>query len=104
VEDGMKPIEKGCKAVIVNTVHGVCDGKIVVVQDYLGELDFIHIGINRAWLVDRGLKAMNGGVTSHVPEFMLLRIDDDDKEELSSWEHDTFKELGWNPTKIGEVV
>jgi len=83
-----KPIEAGCRAVIVNSIAGN-DGIIVTVGEFIGEINGAFGA--RQWAIDkklRGVGRVSGeerGYQSHISEHQLRRIDDNE-EKLSTWE------------------
>ena len=93
-----KPIQKGCRAVIVNSVNGN-NGMIVTVGNFIGvveEEDGMCFGKDR-WEVSPSVKQVrNNRLVNHIQEIRLERIDDYDGDELTSW-----KELEhiWTPEK-----
>jgi len=90
----MRPIEAGCKAVVVNA--GRNNGKLVTVGIFIGEV-VGFVGRNR-WSVDKPMKGKGTRTGKekppffHTQEHMLRRIDEH-PEELSSWS--AIESLGW---------
>lgn len=78
----MKPIEEGCRAVIVKSRAGN-EGTVVTVLRYIGKID--GWGGDDRWEIDTPLKNTLGAQPEcHVRECCLKRIDD---EETTTWEH-----------------
>ena len=89
----LKPIEVGCKAMIINSVHGR-NGKIVTVLEFIGEsVPFLcndaagelnKIIYHRAWRIDFLWINYLAHTQDVTPEHCLMRIDDPDLEEQIS--------------------
>ena len=93
-----KPIEEGCRAVIVNSKAGNNGIKVGVLK-YFGKAS-TYRGLDDAWEIDTTLQ---GVVLADcvVPEYQLQRIDDYDGDEKTSWEE--MKDI-WTPEKVGEAL
>jgi hypothetical protein len=89
-----KPIEEGCRAVIVNSVAGN-NGVIVTVGKFVGEV-LGWEGCKR-WEIDKNLPAAHGSIATTMQEHQLERIDDEG-EQLSSWES-VEKTIGFVPNR-----
>lgn len=84
----LKPIEKGCMAMIINTGIPENDGQIVTVLECLGEM--VHpdtFKIHMIWRVDHVGPTNKGTMSDLIRESRLMRIDggefeDEDTEEL----------------------
>lgn len=78
-----KPIEVGCRAEIINSIHPERNGTIVTVFFY----GFEHEG-KPTWIIDQDFPNEDGKMSDRVYEYMLRRIDDDDlnKELCVGWE------------------
>jgi hypothetical protein len=89
----MKPIEEGCRAVIVNTVMN--NGKTVTV---IGRtpIPYPYDGCvgNDGWLVDTPIEYSDGDY-HFIDEKYLRRIDD---EDTTTWEH-VAETIGFIPNK-----
>ena len=77
-----KPIEVGCRAVIIDSKYEERNGVEVTVLfygfDYEGE---------PTWIVDVDFRNEDGVMTDRVMERNLMRIDDDQSKELcTTWE------------------
>lgn len=98
----MKPIEAGCRAMVVNT-NNDNDGTIVLVGAFLGELNDMRE--NNLWSVDKPMTVVSGhgkgNQVYHAPERCLQRIDDYDGNEKTSWDSlvDDDGNSIWNPDK-----
>jgi hypothetical protein len=96
----MKPIEEGCRAVIVNSTAGN-DGIIVTVGAFIGDVECEIPGkwfAENRWNIDKELTSFDGLIKySHISERCLRRIDDNN-EELSSWEA-VEKTIGFVPNR-----
>jgi hypothetical protein len=92
-----KPIEEGCRAVVVNS-KADNNGVIVHVGEFIGDDDSFGFPHNkRHWSIDREIMSTDGSIGSSIPECLLKRIDDDN-EELSSWEA-VEKTIGFVPNR-----
>ena len=60
-------------AIIINSVKGINNGKVVTVVKYLGEVKNCKEG-NR-WLVDIYFNSHTNHSINHCPEYQLMRID-----------------------------
>ena len=95
-----KPIEEGCRAVVVNSIAGN-DGTEVTVLEYLGDVKVVKG--NKVWRIDKKLKIVGSksgddrGISGLIDERQLRRIDDND-EQLSTWEA-VESVCGFNPAK-----
>ena len=86
-----KPIEAGCRAVVVNTTYN--DGKIVnVIKRVEAYKDNMSTSTPHEyrWETDGRLTTTYGMVINHIMENQLQRIDD---------EEDTFKAGSWEALK-----
>lgn len=94
----MKPIEEGCKAVIVNS-RGGNNGKIVNVGKFIGDpkiSGYISPEQSRShWEISPPLPSVSGSIGNTVSEYLLLRIDD---EDTTTWEH-VAETIGFIPNK-----
>ena len=98
-----KPIEAGCRAVIVNSIAGN-NGVVVKVLEDAGVSHFFGGGIDgyyTSWIVDKYLPSIDGDMGNEVPENQLRRIDDYDGNDIVSW--DDMKDI-WQPERVEEVV
>ena len=92
-------IEKGCRAVIINSRYGN-NGIIVNVGDKIGYIKGINTLAGAQWTVDQPIKYMKEGrkrpkVRYNVGEKHLRRLPD------SGW--DKIEELcGWRPNHVSE--
>lgn len=68
----MKPIEKGCLALIVHSKAGHA-GKTVTVGSYLGAVKGWYP--DGRWEIDREVAGTNGEMKRHYPGKWLMRID-----------------------------
>ena len=87
----MKPIEAGCKAVVINSLAGN-NGKIVDVGSYLGDVVYHDITIDGFyhriadngkdfWSISPSLVTTTRQLSDYAPEHNLMRIDDPDIQE-----------------------
>ena len=79
----MKPIEKGCQAIIINSKAG-SDGKVVIVGDYLGVVG--NFKYNNHWEIDISIPSTFGNPSNHISEYKLMRIDGYKQEETKAKE------------------
>ena len=86
-----KPIEEGCRAVIVNSEAGN-NGTVVSVLKSLGEHNYGGGEMHHTWEVDIVLIG-KATIDNRVPEFQLKRIDYDG-DETTTWE--AMKDI-WTP-------
>ena len=99
-----KPIEAGCRAVIVNS-DGGNNGVVVTVLEKAGV--YIFIGPDNktrccvGWIINKSLTSWGGNVGTLVPEFQLQRIDDYDGNDIVSW--DDMKNI-WQPERVEELA
>ena len=81
----LKPIVKGCKAIIIHSQYGN-DGKEVTVGECVGEIKFVdQVAKDKiiAWWIRPELPTNHGKRTNRIPEYQLMRIDGfDPSEEL----------------------
>ena len=98
--ESAKPIEAGCRAMVIHSVAGN-NGIVVTVIEYHPEIITNHKGAVYSigsWLTDTALTCF-GGVNRNcfVPEKQLMRIDDPDiqdqlEEESRKTKLDKYKE------------
>ncbi len=93
----MKQIEAGCKCVIVNCKRDV--GLIVTTIRYVGVS--VEVSDVDLWEINEFVsysKVVSGRVffSNLISTEFLQRID----EDLSSWDNETFKTLGFDPRKV----
>jgi hypothetical protein len=88
----MKPIENGCKARIVNSAIGN-NGVVVTVVECIGNVHGFTESAGPRWRIDTDVLTSGGGMTNHMGECQLQRIDYDGNEK-SSWE--ALKDI-WQP-------
>jgi len=93
----MKRIERGCKAIIINSRCGN-DGIIVTVGNYIGKSEKLVLG--DVWEIDKLIPSTNGWVSMEIPEENLKRIDYDG-DEKTSWVE--LKRI-WQPNKTEELA
>lgn len=82
-----KPIEPGCRAVIVNS-HMGDNGTIVTVIKYAGPAGFNNWvkDSGPVWIIDTPSRNLLGE-SYEIAELFLQRIDDeDDSRDISSWD------------------
>ena len=94
-----KPIEPGCRAVIINSICGN-DGIIVNVIASCGISYFSGggmSGIHEGWRIDKYLKRPSGSSRNEVAANQLQRIDDYDGNDVISWEDER---CVWQPEKV----
>ena len=91
-----KPIEKGCRAVVVNSRVGNNGIVVTVIGKAPDDHTFRPSERHNIWYVDKKLK---GHATDNYncPEYYLKRIDDYDGDEKSSWE--AMKDI-WTPEQV----
>lgn len=96
----MKPIEPGCRAVIVNSLAGN-QGLVVTVIKHIAQSDcgvgFHHGEQGERWEIDIMIASSLGLRINHVGENQLQRIDDYDGNDVISWDD---KRCVWQPEKI----
>jgi len=89
-----RPIEEGCRCVIVNSVAGNNGTEIRIIK----KLDMARYqGISgniQEWLMDRSVINKDGISDDICGEHQLKRIDDD-REETCSW-----SECEWKPSEV----
>ena len=78
----MKPIEKGCKAMIVCNDHD--SGKTVTVGNFIGAVE--HFSRTKHWEIDAVMNLGDGCEATHIDESFLQRLDDYDGNEKASWD------------------
>jgi hypothetical protein len=88
----MKPIEEGCKAVIVNSAAGN-DGIVVTVGKFIGDKKEWVYGSH--WEIDKTITSRRGQRINFIAEAQLRRIDD---EDTTTWEH-VAETIGFIPNK-----
>jgi hypothetical protein len=95
-----KPIEPGCKAVIVNSDAGN-DGIVVTVGKFAGKINGWD-GDDR-WYIDKYVSGLLGGKLNAVREHQLKRIDDYDGDEKTTWDSmkDDAGNIIWTPDTVG---
>jgi len=93
----MKGIERGCKAVIINS-HCGNNGLIVTVGDYIGSSAELVLG--DVWEIDRLIPSTNGWVSMEIPQKNLCRLDYDG-DQKTSWVE--LKRI-WQPNKTEELA
>jgi len=87
-----RPIEPGCRCVVVNDDYPpIANGIIVTIDKF-----FIDGFGTERWIVNEDV-TMYGWPSNSIPPFKLKRIDDDGKEELSTW--DEIAKLGFIPNR-----
>ena len=87
-----KPIEPGCKAVIVNSRAGN-NGLVVRVIRYIGDVP--GFGHTSRWEISEYLKTDQHHYVNHAGEACLRRIDDDN--DVISWDD---KRSVWKPDEL----
>ena len=100
-----KPIEAGCRAVIVNASKRN-NGIIVNVVDVFGppgeDMTFPRLGVR--WEIKEIIVHTNGmgwsRALNHIGEYNLQRIDDYDGNDIVSW--GDMKEV-WQPERVEET-
>ncbi len=99
----MKPIEAGCRAVIVNSWAGN-DGLVVTVicrvEDNKDGIDIIN-ATGKRWEIDIYVPTNFAGKINHLGESQLRRIYEYDGNEKISWAD--MRGI-WQPLKEKEVV
>ena len=80
----MKPIEKGCRAVIIKSMAGN-EWKEVTVGDCIGVLINYSVPEPR-WEISPSLISNTGDLINHMYESWLMRIDGYDQEETREME------------------
>lgn len=76
---GLKPIEEGCLAVGINCKVKENVGKFFRVGKFIGKVP--GFTISQRWEIDRPAKTTIGGISYHMPECQLIRVDDPDLKE-----------------------
>jgi hypothetical protein len=88
----MKPIEEGCRAVIVGSAAGN-DGIIVTIGKYIGHVNgWVE---DNYWEIDKAINSKHGTKHDFCGEKKLRRIDD---EDTTTWEH-VAETIGFIPNK-----
>jgi len=95
-----KPIEKGCKCIIVGCAES---GEVVSAISYYGELHPIPNCLDEdVWEIDKSVSygtALGSDFSVPYISSKYLKRIDDDKQELSTWEA-VAKDCKWNPNEV----
>lgn len=78
----MKPIEKGCLAIVVRCGSDL--GAVVTVGEYIGKV--LHWDGCNHWEVDKSMLSTKGNRVFHIDEYYLMRIDGYKEEETEKLE------------------
>lgn len=79
----MKPIEPGCKAMIVKSAVPANLGKVVTVVRYLGKVPGFNLS-DRWQVAERIIRSKRGLIVDHTNESKLIRIDGFDPVDIES--------------------
>lgn len=92
----MKPIEEGCRAVIVSSIIPSNNGKIVEIGKFIGGENGNNFVGDDWWETDIGILTTHNRYINRVRECRLQRIDDYDGNETTSWEE---LKVIWSPPR-----
>ena len=93
-----RPIEEGCRAVIVNSVCGN-DGKEVRVIKLVDCVLFSGVGLSNKWVIDLYLLNEEGETNNTIGEHQLKRIDYDG-DSVEKLEGFNLSDI-WIPNRTG---
>jgi len=100
-----KPIEPGCRCVVVCKYKEHGNGEIVTAISKVGKCPFPPPFTDTSnsddwWLTDTSTMCKGGFKHPYFREAQLRRIDDDDKDSLVSWDKIADKCCGYKPEYI----